>query len=348
MGERGDIIKTMHHEMMRQGLSRDPSEYVIYDPSDPQSRGIVGRVVARGISDESRDHRYLVIDGIDGRTRYIDIGHADSADPVAEGTIVEVAPKRVEAREVDRTVARIAAAHDGRYSAVLHHGNDPTASDEFVQAHVRRLEALRRMGRVAEREPDGTWVIAPDHIERAAAYERARAAPVAIETLSTLSLDRQIHADGATWLDRELVADHPAPLRESGFGTQARSALVRRQQWLIEQELAQQEQDRIVYRANMLGLLRRRELTRVAGQLSRELDLGYVKSRPDQRIEGVYRRRLNLVSGQFALIERSREFTLVPWRPVLERNLGKQVSGIMRGDNVSWKLGRQRGGPTVS
>ena len=48
------------------------------------------------------------------------------------------------------------------------------------------------------------------------------------------------------------------------------------------------------------------------------------------------------------MIEKSREFTLVPWRPVLERNLGKQVSGIMRGDSISWTLGRQRRGPGIS
>ena len=108
------------------------------------------------------------------------------------------------------------------------------------------------------------------------------------------------------------------------------------------------DQDRIVYRANMLGLLRRRDLTRVADQLSGELGLQYAESEPGKRIEGVYRRRLDLVSGRFAVIEKSREFTLVPWRPVLERNLGKQVSGTLRGDTISWSLGRKRRGPGIS
>jgi hypothetical protein len=47
------------------------------------------------------------------------------------------------------------------------------------------------------------------------------------------------------------------------------------------------------------------------------------------------------------VIEKSREFTLVPWRPVLERNLGREVSGIARGDTISWTLGRQRSGPSI-
>ena len=44
-----------------------------------------------------------------------------------------------------------------------------------------------------------------------------------------------------------------------------------------------------------------------------------------------------------ALIEKSREFTLVPWRPVLDRHVGKAVGGIMRCDDVSWTIGRKRG-----
>ena len=48
-----------------------------------------------------------------------------------------------------------------------------------------------------------------------------------------------------------------------------------------------------------------------------------------------------------ALIENSREFTLVPWRPVLERRIGQEVSGVMRGRDVSWTFGRERSGPEV-
>jgi hypothetical protein len=97
-----------------------------------------------------------------------------------------------------------------------------------------------------------------------------------------------------------------------------------------------------------LEILRRRELIRVAGQLSDELGLGYVETGKGDRVEGVYRCSVDLASGKFAVIEKSREFTLVPWRPVLERHLGKQVSGIARGEGISWTLGRQRSGPSVS
>jgi len=43
------------------------------------------------------------------------------------------------------------------------------------------------------------------------------------------------------------------------------------------------------------------------------------------------------------VVEKSYEFTLVPWRPVIDRKLGQEVTGIVQGGAVSWQLGRQRG-----
>ena len=53
--------------------------------------------------------------------------------------------------------------------------------------------------------------------------------------------------------------------------------------------------------------------------------------RPSEPIEGVYLRSPKLANGCSAVIEGNRDFTLVPWRPVLERRLGKQVSGFAHG-----------------
>ncbi|EPU9873372.1 DUF3363 domain-containing protein, partial [Escherichia coli] len=44
-----------------------------------------------------------------------------------------------------------------------------------------------------------------------------------------------------------------------------------------------------------------------------------------------------------AVVEKSHEFTLVPWRPIIDRQLGREVMGIVQGGSVSWQLGRQRG-----
>jgi hypothetical protein len=49
------------------------------------------------------------------------------------------------------------------------------------------------------------------------------------------------------------------------------------------------------------------------------------------------------MSGRFALIETERKFSLVPWRRSLERQIGKEIGGIVRDDGFSWRRGRTRG-----
>lgn len=347
MGERGDIIRTMQRELTRRRLDRTGVDQVI---ADGGASPIIGRVVHRGFADEHRDHHYLMVDGIDGRVRYVDIGRGDATEPTPEGSIVRVAARIAGPREVDRTVAEVAAANGGRYSVDLHLRHDPSATQGFAETHVRRLEAIRRSGAGVEREADGSWIIAAGHVDRAAAYEqrRLRDRPVEVERLSPLPIEQLGRADAATWLDRELAADKPTPLRDAGFGKDVRAAMAVRRQWLIEQQLGDGTGETIRLRANALTILQRRELLRVAGEISEELGKPFAETRTGDAIEGKLARRIDLVSGRFALVEKSREFTLVPWTPVLEKQIGKQVGGIMRTDGINWRFGRGRGGPEIS
>ena len=350
MGERGDIIRTMQRAYAARNDAPAIADQVIYDPAAPDARAIVGRIAQRGLVDEINDRHYLIVEATDGRSHYVDIGRGDNVGPVATGAIVRIAPAEYGVRDADRTVADVAVANGGRYTIDAHLRHDPAATQAFAEAHVRRLEAIRRVTQGVEREPDGTWIIAPDHLSHAAAYEAARAKdrPVAVETLSFQPLEKLVDADAATWLDRELVAASPAPLRDAGFGHDARVAEARRRQWLIAEGLANEQGDRTIYRPDILAVLQRRELIRVAGQLSDELGLAFTETQSGDRIEGRLGRMIELTSGRYALVERSRDFTLVPWRPVLERQIGKPVAGIMRSDGISWTVGRQRSGPSIS
>lgn len=113
------------------------------------------------------------------------------------------------------------------------------------------------------------------------------------------------------------------------------------------EDLAREEHGRTFFHSDLLATPRRRELLRVAGQLSDELGLPYATLSRGQPIEGTYRRAVTLASEKLALIERSHDFTLVPWRPVLDQHLGQQMSGIVSSDGVTWNFGRQRGGPAI-
>jgi len=156
-------------------------------------------------------------------------------------------------------------------------------------------------------------------------------------------------ADAATWLDRIEAGEDRPLLRDSGFGKEVKAAQAVRRQWLIEQGLAEERVGgELAIIPVLTSTLRRREVLRLAAQLSRELGLAFNETRSGDRVEGILRRRVDATSGRFALVEKSREFTLVPWQPVLDRQLAKPVSGIFRGDGVNWTLGRSRSGQGFS
>jgi len=344
MGERGDIIKTMHREMAAAGVSRAAGDYAIFDPERDGQR-LVGRVIGEGFADELTERRYVVIDGVDGRTHYAEIGSLGAKEEApVRNTILELRPWAAEPRAIDRTIAEIAAAHGGIYSDHLHREFDPQASGEFIGSHVRRLEAMRREGMVT-RLADGSWRVGQEYLDHALRYEKLQRLrnPVRVAVLSWQRLEDLPQALGATWLDRKLVGKEPNELASTGFGAEVESALRTRRQWLIEQGLAREEGGQIRFARNLLGALEARELTRTAAEISARSGLEHVNVKPGDKIEGIYRRMLTLNSGRFALIERSHEFVLVPWRPVLERARGQLVTGNVGGEGISWSIGIKRG-----
>lgn len=349
MGERGDIIRTMQRAFAENGRAPALADQIIHDPATAR-QPIVGRIQKRGLADEARDRHYVLIEATDGRTHYIDIGKGENLDPHPAGAIVLIEPSRFGVRDADHVVAEVAAANGGRYDVDRHLRFDPAATEAFAEAHVRRLEAIRRLSGGVKREADGSWIIAPDHLDRAAAYERVRSEdrPVVVETLSTERLEHLVTVDAATWLDRELVAAAPVALRDAGFGHEVREAHTRRRQWLVAQQLAQETDGTFVAKPDMIDTLRRRELVRVGAALSKELGMPFAELRTDEQVRGVLRRRVDMTSGRYALVERARDFVLVPWRPVLERQLGKNITGIVRGEGMSWAFGRGRRGPNIS
>src|SRR3546814_15618079 len=121
---------------------------------------------------------------------------------------------------------------------------------------------MRKIGRGVERGPDGNWIITPDHLDKVEKFEarRLRDRPVTVETLSAVPLDKLPAVEAATWLDRELVADAPTPVRDAGFGREVRTAQTARRQWLIAEQLAEVQVGRIVYRRDMPATLQRRHL----------------------------------------------------------------------------------------
>jgi type IV secretory pathway VirD2 relaxase len=167
---------------------------------------------------------------------------------------------------------------------------------------------------------------------------------VALAVRSDFSLAEQIHADGATWLDRQLIARQPVDLGEGGFGREVKEALDARTEHLIEEGLASRAGQRIAFARNLLTTLREREVEALGQRLAAETGLPFVKATEGDTVSGIYSRRFALSSGRFAMIDDGLGFQLVPWAPSIEKHLDRHVSGFARVDGgVEWALGRKRG-----
>ncbi|HUA53862.1 MAG TPA: DUF3363 domain-containing protein [Candidatus Sulfotelmatobacter sp.] len=184
----------------------------------------------------------------------------------------------------------------------------------------------------------------PGAIVELRSWEDARGRQrLSLATRSDLPLEAQVTAPGATWLDRQLVAREPVSTA-GGFGSDIREAMARRADYLVEEGFARRQGDRIVFSRELIETLRQRELEAVTAHLAAETGLSHTPSAPGDYVTGLYRQRVTLASGRFAMIDDGLGFQLVPWRPALEQKLGQHVSGTMLpGGGVEWSFGRSRG-----
>lgn len=166
---------------------------------------------------------------------------------------------------------------------------------------------------------------------------------VALAVRSDLSVEQQVTATGATWLDRQAIAREPVALG-GGFGAEVREAMNARAEHLIEQGLAERQGRSVIFARNLIDTLRRREVEALGEKLAAESGRPFSRSATGEYVAGTYRQRFALASGRFAMIDDGLGFQLVPWSPSLEKQLGRHVSGVARGDGgIDWGFGRKRG-----
>ncbi|MEP6826987.1 MAG: DUF3363 domain-containing protein, partial [Aestuariivirga sp.] len=161
--------------------------------------------------------------------------------------------------------------------------------------------------------------------------------------LSYLNLAKLAEAEGATWLDKELLKRQPERIVAQGFGAQVNGALVQRRKWLIENSLGTEtEQGLFKPSPNLLQRLRQRDLRQASVALSKELGLTYAEPTEGQEIAGRYSRSTHLASGKYAVIQKAKEFVLVPWQREFEYTKGKPITGTVSGQTITWGWGSER------
>jgi hypothetical protein len=351
LGDRGDIIKTMHQALDREGLAEKRSILTYAIHRQELTEPIVGRVLDKGLgSDELGERVRLVIDGVDGRLHHVEM-EAARGEEVGRGMIVAIGSGPAGPRAADFNISTV-AGETGVYrpsvhlqqarASIDHQGGDPEA---FVRSHVRRLEALRRAG-IVERIDVDHWRVPADLPERGQAYDQAwNGRNIRIDILSPTGLDRQIGHDGATWLDRELASRQRVVLANEGFGLEVQMALAQRRQSLVDMGYATDLGDgRIRGTKDFIKRLESVDVDRAGKALAAQRGRAWQPAVPGNYVTGQLVGSTRLSSGRFAMIDDGTGLSLVPWRPVLEQHIGRHISGVAMPDGgVDWSFGRNRG-----
>jgi type IV secretory pathway VirD2 relaxase len=191
---------------------------------------------------------------------------------------------------------------------------------------------------------DMTGDAAPGAIVETRAYEDQKGVQrLSLAVRSDFSIEDQVSAHGVTWLDRQLLTREPA-LSHGGFGAEVREAMDKRVDRLVEMGLARRPGASISFSPDLLNTLRKSELAETAAKLAKKTGLAYQPSGEGDHVTGIYRQRVILASGRFAMIDDGLGFQLVSWRPALEQRLGQHVAGTLTpGGAVDWNFGRSKG-----
>ena len=242
------------------------------------------------------------------------------------------------------------------------------ASDAFVLDSANPAEALtgRLLARGLDDELKGTAYVVVDgtdgrthHLRVPSLEQSGDCPPGVIVTLTTdtrrdepvvririesdLDLQAQVTANGATWLDRQLVKAEAPVMTDSGFGMEVRDAMARRSAILVEMNLASRDGDAWRPARGLIDTLRQRELDQVSATLHKAGGRPVSMPQDGGHVAGIYRRRLDLASGRFAVLDDGVGFQLVPWSPKIEHHIGEAISGQMRSQTaVAWDIGRSK------
>ncbi len=344
LSERGDIIKSIHRAMNKHGIDR---QAVLHN--QVLKEAVIGRVIGKGLAgDEMSGRLRLIVDGVDGQVHAVDVGGRTRVGEARIGAIVKIEPYKL--RQVDKTILRF--CDKGIYSEQTHLTEVIMKlydkARDHVTAHRRRLKALEAAGIVKE-QGVAFWHIPDDFEDKVLAYDRAQNKGSKLTLLSQFNLEQQLASDGCTLLDNMVQGFSSDAWREAGrmqgFGIDLHDAVAYRQAWLIEQKLANVVGgDKVDFLKNFKIILRRREVERLGEQRAAETGKMFKEQYPDMQISGRYTEKLELASGPHAVIETQRAFYLVPWRDVMERYRGRQITGRSLSGSISWELrSRNRG-----
>jgi type IV secretory pathway VirD2 relaxase len=102
LGDRADKFKMMERALEASGIVRTPELMAVFERGDRHTP-VVGRIVGVGLADEISDRHYVVVDGVDGRVHYAELGRRTPDSAPQRDMIVKLAADRLEGRPQSAT-----------------------------------------------------------------------------------------------------------------------------------------------------------------------------------------------------------------------------------------------------
>ncbi|TRC77956.1 DUF3363 domain-containing protein [Mesorhizobium sp. WSM4307] len=298
--------------------------------------GRLRRLEGLGLADEIGPGQWVVSDKAEATLR--ELGE--------RGDIIKRLHRALCGRDIERASASYVLAAETLDETILGRLVERGLDDELKGTAYAVIDGVDgRCHHVRLPDLDAAGDGAPGSIVELRKFDDAQGRRrLALAVRSDLDIERQVVADGATWLDRQALARKPAPLSDGGFGAEVRHAMNRRAKHLVGLDLAERQARGIVFANGLIDTLRRREIDALGSKLAATSGQPFNRAGSGEFVSGIYRQRFALASGRFAMIDDGLGFQLVPWTPSLERHLGNHIAGIARGDGgIDWSFGRKQG-----
>ena len=90
LGDRADKFKMMQRALKEAGIDRAAASMALFE-RQPRKVPLIGKVVGVGMVDEITDRTWVVVDALDGRAHYAELGRLKPADVPARGMLVALA-----------------------------------------------------------------------------------------------------------------------------------------------------------------------------------------------------------------------------------------------------------------
>jgi type IV secretory pathway VirD2 relaxase len=139
LGERADKLKMMQRALHDAGIDRAAAEMALFEKR-PRKEPLIGQVVGAGMVDEITDRTWIVLDAVDGRVHYAELGRLKPDDMPVRGMLAALGGDSLQEKPSAVPRLHVLSAVDVQRVTAY---DGPTWLDEAIIANWRPEAGIR-------------------------------------------------------------------------------------------------------------------------------------------------------------------------------------------------------------